>query len=438
MSSIQLISINPDSKDLYGHWMSYDWCLHEQARKMGVDFVSLVNKCAGANFEHADYKWRPTFTHNTWWTIGDHLDADSAHRLRQFERECEDALMAVCNSNPVVSKVAFFYTGSLVHALALHELACRYPYINFCVNAFWTSVGDVDGSGRIEYWKDFLDWSVNTKNFAIFAISHKLKGLIRQVSGVDLLVLPHPSISFNDAEFSELRLERGISRKVGKRTTIAIPIGMTDEKGFTRELPKLACILRAQHPDADIVIRATVTDGIVESAEKRWIIERLRQWARIEDGVFTRKNFVDFLGQADVAILPYRRQSWRYRTSGLAVDLMYLGVPLVCYSGTWISDLVGQCGSGVSVRKEGAKHLASATNEILLNLDQYRAASHAAGERYFSTNNWNALVEFIIGSTLVNRSADELQRSAMVPGIVTGGFWDRLYNGSAGVQDSEK
>jgi hypothetical protein len=64
----------------------------------------------------------------------------------------------------------------------------------------------------------------------------------------------------------------------------------------------------------------------------------------------------------DCMVLPYRRESYFARISGVAVEAVTSGIPLVFTENTWMADLVESVGAGVSMRNNDIDSLHAALN----------------------------------------------------------------------------
>lgn len=105
----------------------------------------------------------------------------------------------------------------------------------------------------------------------------------------------------------------------------------------------------------------------------------------------TSEEYDHYLQQSDCIILPYRRQSYYTRLSGIAIEAAMLGIPLIYTRDTWLEDAVSQYGAGIGVENEDIEDLAAKISEMVHQIDRYRgeAQSRAALARdYHSSDNF--------------------------------------------------
>ena len=79
---------------------------------------------------------------------------------------------------------------------------------------------------------------------------------------------------------------------------------------------------------------------------------------------------------SDCMLLPYRRNSYYARISGVAVEAATAGMPMIHTGDTWIADLVDSVGVGVAVDDGEVGGLAAAIHNVTDNFETFR--THAA------------------------------------------------------------
>lgn len=115
------------------------------------------------------------------------------------------------------------------------------------------------------------------------------------------------------------------------------------EKGF-HYLPEAVDALRSSHIEAGrlrFVIQAnanlSLEDDIIARGRRR-----LRRYAseqvELIDSALDVPGFHERLFEADIILLPYQAEHYRKRSSGILVQALVAGRPVVVPSGTWLSD----------------------------------------------------------------------------------------------------
>ena len=80
---------------------------------------------------------------------------------------------------------------------------------------------------------------------------------------------------------------------------------------------------------------------------------------------------------ADCLLLPYRRDSYFARISGVAVEAATAGIPMIYTDDTWTADLVAQVGAGIGTPDGDAAALAEAIMAMAEGFDHYREQAMA-------------------------------------------------------------
>lgn len=83
------------------------------------------------------------------------------------------------------------------------------------------------------------------------------------------------------------------------------------------------------------------------------------------------------LAATDAMVLPYRRDSYFARISGVAVEAVTAGIPVVATADTWTADLVARSGAGLAVPDGDAAALAAALAKLACKYPAFRAAAEA-------------------------------------------------------------
>jgi glycosyltransferase involved in cell wall biosynthesis len=100
---------------------------------------------------------------------------------------------------------------------------------------------------------------------------------------------------------------------------------------------------------------------------------------------------------ADCIVLPYRRDAYFARISGIAVEAATAGIPMIYTCGTWCEDLVTSSGAGIGVPDGDADALANAMIEMAANIVSYRHQAAAAAERARAAHSAEAFIELLWG-----------------------------------------
>jgi glycosyltransferase involved in cell wall biosynthesis len=99
----------------------------------------------------------------------------------------------------------------------------------------------------------------------------------------------------------------------------------------------------------------------------------------------------------DCMVLPYRRSSYFARISGVAVEGVTAGVPIIYTLGTWCDALVNNCGAGIGVPDGDVKALARAIETMADNYGIYKMGAGAKAAEARQLNSAEAFIEKLWG-----------------------------------------
>lgn len=114
----------------------------------------------------------------------------------------------------------------------------------------------------------------------------------------------------------------------------------------------------------------------------------LRADPRVEliEEALSSAAYDDAVARTDCMLLPYRRASYFARISGVAVEAVTAGVPVIYTRDTWNEDLVRDSGTGIGVADNDVAGLTDAIAAMVADFDRYSAAALARAERARARN----------------------------------------------------
>ena len=100
----------------------------------------------------------------------------------------------------------------------------------------------------------------------------------------------------------------------------------------------------------------------------------------------------------DVMLLPYRRASYFARISGVAVEAVTAGIPVIYTRDTWCEDLVGEVGAGIGIADNDVTGLVEAIAAMVDGYAGYRADARVRAEKARLHHSGEAFLEKLWGS----------------------------------------
>jgi FkbM family methyltransferase len=394
-----LISISPNWKDDFGHFSSWNLALANECSRQGIGFVCL----AGARLV-SPHPWvRPV--------IGD-LGATqpSAYRLKKrVEKLAKSLEREIMMKKPfTVAVVAYEATERDLSIYA--KLASRLPSVRFFCNILHPferfedpaalpaslpanlivcSDNDLGAGiaarlfGKVS---DFPHFAPNYPGTLPTSIAAKTSGPYRIFFGTH-------SGSMRGFSYSEALIER------------LQPFVDAGKIQIVRKIP----VHRPSHPQQKLSSGDPISGPI-----------------EVHEGFMEGEDYLALIATCDLTVIPYTSDF--HRTSGLALDSLLAGVPLLTFEGNWISKIGGPSEGVYSV----PFHLEAMANQVSFWMakesfpvvpPEFREALH---ERFGPAR----LIRFLFGTSVlisldpsVLRSAEELRnlrrrrRGAMVAGL---------------------
>lgn len=385
-----LIAIDPDAKDHFGHFLSYDARIAEAARDNKIRFSMFGNTgfdvaCLPESID----TFVPAFSVNSW-TIGNRPAGAAQQDIDRFRAELWKAVDTLPVLAPQHQTVLYMYCGSLEHAELVQEMLDRRSDLSANVNLFWAYAFDESEPGRIERWAPFLRKAARHPRLTLTLPTTKLQQGFAKHFGVHLAVAPHPSTTFSDREAA--LLTELSSRTAPARPVILFPGGMRKEKGFP--LSVRAARLLSDTLPVDCVLRGLVTSGTPRDMQGE-LASLSGSKVVVESGEFDDQQFRQFLEQGDVIVCPYQAPDFSRRTSGLVVDAMLLGRPVVALKDTWLGDFVVNAGLGVACDATPAG-IFDAVRLVLDDYEHYATKAGEARKEYLAGHSWERLVDTIM------------------------------------------
>jgi FkbM family methyltransferase len=424
----ELIVLDPDALNDFGHYLSYDDRL-----KVACDSRGLANIIFGSTrCEEPFVRDRPhlrrVLSEHSWKVRGE--QADGPH-TRKFAEELRSALDLRRQEKGKQGARLYMYCGSLPHAAAVDEVLKGFPEVSACINLFWSTFEPYEKESFVEYWKPVAETLFRSPRVRITAPTRKSADNLGHALGVPLAVAPHPSVAFGDAEATAL-VDGRDQLKTESPTVVIFPVGMRQDKGFCDTVEAVNKISRASNGITCVVRARQQPNTPAEMVELKKGLQAI-DGCELRDESMSDEEFADFLASGDIVVLPYHAPDFAERTSGLVIDAMILGKPVVAYQGTWLGDTLQHFDTGVAVPHRDTSALCDAVLALSANLQDSRRRAREAGRRYFQTNSWSCLLDSVLAdcTTVI----DQQNRSSDTSKIFSGLYFERVER--AGVDETK-
>ncbi|MEM7600657.1 MAG: glycosyltransferase, partial [Verrucomicrobiota bacterium] len=224
----------------------------------------------------------------------------------------------------------------------------------------------------------FHRWTKSRK-VRFFTDSSRLAEEYRALAGLDIEVVPHPVCIDSSAA-----CDREKGRAPDKPLTLICPGPARWEKGAQLLLAAMSEIGRS-----DIRCVLQWPDPVRSPAGV--VVEPDSALCEIVTEPLSSEEYKSLLCQADCIVLPYLREFYYARISGIAVEAMRLGIPLIYCEDTWVADMVGLHGSGIGFPSGDATALAECIRKFSADRETWQRAAEtaaASAKSYFSAEHF--------------------------------------------------
>ena len=384
-----ILSLTPDWIGTFGHFGPFERRVHEAAEENGILHLSLASR---GLLPDADWQL-PIFSEQTF-ASGSRFGPVG----QRFESELRGALHKL---RLPAGSVVYMYTADVWHVPALLALAADSPGIRFVVNLQrsheWMSTLIEQPDPWLEGLADLLRACGDVASRLDVDICVDTEAFQRDVelhAGHVLPVWPMMAVSrMPEPKVAEPGTENGNGHGP---MHIVSPIQAQNAKGF----PELASLAERLHGRLDrgelrFTARAPVA-GLGNAINKA--AERIaRQGVHLVKGNMTDAEYIDLVASADVVLIPYQVRQFRTKTSGVTIDALLAGKPVVATRGTWAGGLVERFGAGVTYTEGNVTEMQGALTEVTRNIDDYRSKVAAVRDIVAAEHDPKRLLGFLHG-----------------------------------------
>jgi glycosyltransferase involved in cell wall biosynthesis len=171
--------------------------------------------------------------------------------------------------------------------------------------------------------------------------------------------------------------------------------GARSEKGFA-VLVEAARLMR--HDPVRLIVQCHRDDADDVGATAAYLELEKMEDAKIQlvREPLDTTEYYRLLASADFVVIPYRSRNYRARTSGILVEALAAGKPVVVTNGTWMADQVAPADVGVMFEDGNAQDLRRAILQLTTTLHEYRERAILHRSHWLSFHNPSKLVELLL------------------------------------------
>lgn len=372
----RLLIVEESLKDFNGHWFEYDRAMREANRAEGTDVTvaghrELIPEVA------AEINAVPLFEHTYWDGI-----YHGASGLMKYAEVLQHNWRVFRSVDRFLASTSGGFDCVFVSSVVLHHLigwrmlVARHRHSKLARTVLFlrTNVGKYrDAAGRpvlnrrakmlrraLASFRDLVEQGV----VCLATDSPRLAVIYERLAGVPFRVFPSPRIHPSSRPPAE--------KPAGAPVVMSALGPPRREKGSDVLQEAIRRVLRRDPEiNASFVIHwSSVGAGLpvrpdpeVESSSK--VIFRRHNLSTDE--------YDECVARTDCMLLPYRRESYYARISGVAVEAATAGIPMIFTRDTWIEDAVAEYGAGLAAEDGDPDDLAEKIREMVREIARFRA-----------------------------------------------------------------
>lgn len=393
--SINFVSINPDTRSLSGHFFFYDFNITEICSRYDINFYSLCWKQTPNKLIEKKHQFIPTFRDHSWSIGNKGIGGPPKSVLSLFTREIQDAIGKIRNHND--EKIfLYMYTGSLHHAEVIAEVVWRQKNVVANINLFWLPFIDVTSAEFKKKWATFLKLLKSSSKLKVTVTTPEMQELLYRALKVRFAVAPHPCTLFSDRDFINLRIDKLLTGSLngGRKEQIVLfpgragaQVQIATDKGYFVTVD----VVKKLTASKDILCKPIIRKPTYGNSRAERAVKEVKELTEFFDDELPEDDFAQLLKSADIIVLPYSQTSFSHRTSGLFIDAIYLGKPVVSLKGTWMGNRIEEFGCGAVATVHNASSFVEAIHEVAKNYSTYQKNTIKAGAKWFQSNSWISL-----------------------------------------------
>lgn len=407
----KLIIVDPSLKDFVGHHFEYDRAICAAATASGVDPVVLGHDQALPEI-FSGLPFKPSFSRDIWKPYPGEERRSGASAVRFANRSFLAELTEAC-------KVVGAPAGSVVfgHMITSRQMSAWAQFArSTAARRGWETVL------LLRYQSEFYGDDISAKAFRVVERVAK-KSPIRIVTDSErlsaqigrLTTLPVGVVSIPHVPDSCKSVGGGQAASPLRVVSLG---NARDEKGVL-ELIQAVRIIDAAGASDRFHFELQVNDPSPDIADAiRIFASERRQNVTLHREALDSRAYYDLLARADLVALPYWRSIYEARTSGVFLEAIAAGKPVICTEDTWMSDELAKDGAGLLVRSGDAADLVRQLARAEADRSALTASATAAAPKIRRRYDAKRSVDEIFGRRPVDdrdQSSSKLNAAVLYP-----------------------
>lgn len=383
-----------------GHWFEYNRATKAAVQSTGDIQVDMLGHQTMEPDVAEELGAIPHFHYTVWDQIYNHPQAVRRYfGIGQHNYRLYRDLSAYLKQAEFYDTV-FAPTVVLHHLAGYHAIAKKFAGKRFgqLVLLIRNNIAHYDSEGNRTFRSTSRFWKWAIRRFEsqlrdgtvrFVTDSERLADEYEELTGIRFEVLPHPSLvseGMSEAKGVHEQTDREIVR-------VFLPGPSRYEKGTDRLLDAIRLVEGKLTSPIEFTLQWAQAfarpDGTMIGPDDAVSSDPHIKF-RILREPLSSQQYTDELRRADYIILPYRRETYYARISGVAVEAMLLAKPIIYTRNTWVGTIAEQFGVGIAV-DDDVESVARGIQGLSTHDDQYSQTAREQSSRvaeYFSAESF--------------------------------------------------
>jgi glycosyltransferase involved in cell wall biosynthesis len=394
----RFVNINPGFNKKFGHighHLNQNLLLKNKVIEDGGDFFVLC--CNDLSYD-AKFRNLPIFTYTPWKLL---KGGDSEEFYHTFKTELQYIIELICREDDSTKNLFFMYMADIRLIPTFLEVAKNTKSEKnrnfFFINLFH-AYKDFYPKGKAAKHvnEELLAILKTTKEIRdqlgvfLFVDTETFQNRIYNFTKERVYLLPKFTSAFTGDEF-DFEDEKQLDHRKKKKLTFLYPTA-TKDRGLDFFVEMISFLVDRQRISPfRFVTRSPHPEDILNQS----LPKKSKEFVEIKRGPLSNEEYKALFKEADVIFLPYKKEDFFVRSSGVFADAIIAQKPVLTTSETWIGRNTKKYNNGVTFAEENVNSLWDAMLEIKDNYKNYLENSKSAKSQWLKNNSLDVFFKML-------------------------------------------
>ncbi|MGU3560223.1 glycosyltransferase [Methylobacterium radiotolerans] len=380
----RLFIIDPNLQSISGHYLSYARSIAEAAKKLDIECLLLGNAGIDPIFA-SQFNIIRCFRNNIWHTYHGHAFT-SRENLEHTNADFFNDLVNSLDCFGIGEGDLLFYpTVTVAQISGIANIVLRYK------------ASGARHEILLRYQTDFYRGPISEDSFKLLE-QDDVKDRVRLSSDSERLSYDLSELTFKPFSTYPIPHTWTKSESSDRRDRLhCVVLGNArGEKGIAEIAQAIDRIAKTSW--ASVFTFSIQTNDPSEDIKEDINLLKGRSYVNVKciDQSLSESEYWTLLSSADVILLPYHRDIYKSRTSGVFMEASALGKPVIVTEDTWMSDYVNAYNHGLSIADRSPIGIMEGLITIYQNIEAFSSKAIEAGRLLSSEHNADNFIKALV------------------------------------------